>query len=114
MKLSEVVQWVHDQGKWQTENCYKTDIDIIHNTLVIANFNTYGSKDNQECCMNTVLLDLDLENGYCRLSSVEVGKLDRKTILSKPFFLNHILYNSYCIEIDIDLGEKVRGKVKKN
>lgn len=100
IKLSEIFSFVHNRGKWQTEDCYKTVVARLHKNIVICNQNTYGTKEEQECCYDSIWLKVG-NNNKCKLLSVELNTIEQKDLVNSPFYLNLEYYSKYCIEIDM-------------
>ena len=58
VKLSELYSFVHECGMWQSEKCYKTVIEVIHSSIVIANLYNYGSTEERERAHNAIVVDV--------------------------------------------------------
>ena len=58
VKLSELYSFVHECGMWQSEKCYKTVIEVIHSSIVIANLYNYGSTEERERAQNAIVVDV--------------------------------------------------------
>lgn len=58
IKLSELYSFVHECGMWQSEKCYKTVIEVIHSSIVIANLYNYGSAEERERAHNAIVVDV--------------------------------------------------------
>lgn len=107
IKLSELYTFVHESGKWQNENCYKTVIERIQSSLIIANVYTYGNKEEQEKAHDTIIIDI--LNGKGKIATLWKGENTEineriRNILRK--LDNNNAFNDYVIEIDIKETKK--------
>ena len=72
VKLSELYSFVHECGMWQSEKCYKTVIEVIHSSLVVANLYTYGSTEEREMAHNAIVVDV--LNGKGKIATLWKGE----------------------------------------
>lgn len=101
IKLNDIFNFVHSIGKWQADNCYKTEAVLLKDTIVISNHFTYGTKEQREITHDAVVLEA--KDGYARLCSVEVGRVDRHFLANYKWILDDNLYEEFAIPIDIKL-----------
>lgn len=108
IKLSELYTFVHENGKWQNENCYKTVIEKIQNSLIIANVFTYGSKKEQEKSHDTIIIDILNSKGKITTlwkgENTEINSRFRKLLKKLE---NNNAFDDYVIEIDMKIRNKL-------
>ena len=68
-KISEIKDFVHSCGKWQSENCYTTKCELVKDYMVIANFDTNG--DEKDVCRDVICLQND--NGFWHIVDMTIG-----------------------------------------
>lgn len=105
VKLSDLYNYVHTMGMWQTENCYTTDIVKIKDTIIISNHCTYGDKENRERAMDTVLL-VENGKGYAKIGFLRIGgTIDLDLLTKYPFITKIDYYQDYVVEIDMKVSK---------
>ena len=105
MKLSELVKFVHDSGRWQSENCYETKVTKIHNTLVIANLYTYGNREEREAAHDSILVDVDRKGKLGKVASVScespIDLCDRRVRKLYGELMEAGAMDGYVVEVDV-------------
>ena len=100
MNIKEVENFVHNQGLWQTENCFKTEKVKDKNMIIIYNHNTYGTKEEQECCQDTVILEISKDETKAKILSVQFYEITKQKLQKNEFILNPEYYNDYLIVLN--------------
>lgn len=104
IKLSELVDFVHDMGSWQAENCYNTRITKVHNSLVISNQYTY---EDIESAYDCILVSLDKTGKKCKVDNVSVepprGLNDERVRKFYGKLIRTGAFDEYVVEVDVGL-----------
>lgn len=99
IKLSDIYNYVHERGKWQSENCYKTCVTLLKDTVIVSNHNTYGTKEEQEIANDSVCLEM--KNGYLKICHSWLTLIDLYFLEKYPFMVDITYYTGYWIKCDM-------------
>lgn len=106
--LSEIKDYVHERGKWQSENCYETKIERIKDTLYVTNKWKHGSRYERERAWDCILVEVG-SNGKGKITgfghdSFGINKETRQFLRDLE---DEGCFDRYVIEIDCyDLAKK--------
>ena len=99
--LTDIKDYVHEQGKWQSEACYETKITRIKKSLYVANMWKHGDREERERAWDCIAVDIN-GKGKGKIASFENDSFEITEETRK--FLRNLedegCFDDYVIEID--------------
>lgn len=100
MNLEKIINYVHERGLWQSENCYETRCGIVKNMLIVANFFTYGTEEEKNICHDTVCIDIHKHDKFKgRLVSVEIHEITITMMMLYSWIFDASNFYEYKIDL---------------
>ena len=97
MNIKDIIKFVHERGSWQDEKCYETRIDKIKNSLIISNFQTYGSELEKEKANDTVIIECEGNKG--KLIYIEISFIDKDFLINYSWIFDINNYRQFNIDL---------------
>lgn len=97
MTLTDIKDFVHMLGSWQSKDCYETKAERIHHTVVVYNDCKWMGNDG---CTDTVTIDLG-SNGMGKIVSMHFELADLCSPCFRQFyekFLKENAFDMYVID----------------
>lgn len=97
MTLTDIKDFVHMLGSWQSKDCYETKAERIHQTVVVYNDCKWMEKDR---CTDPVNIDLG-SNGMGKIVSMHLDLADLCSPYVREFYekcLKESAFDMYVID----------------
>jgi len=101
IRLTDLRDYVHERGAWQSEDCNETKITRIKNSLYVANMWKHGDREERERAWDCIAVDIN-GKGKGKIASFgndsfEITKETRKFLRDLE---DEGCFDDYVIEID--------------
>lgn len=97
MTLTDIKDFVHMLGSWQSKNCYETKAERIHQSINVYNDCPWMEKDR---CTDPVTIDIG-SNGMGKIVSMHFELADLCSLYVREFYekcLKESAFDMYVID----------------